>query len=87
MFEIEFTKPRGKDPKPPQKLVFEDFISVKGIKALGNQVTTDKIKQFNVLEALPYEKPMEETPANIEVEDPETVDLEEDSNPQISLEL
>ena len=87
VFEIEFTKPRGKDPKPSQQLVFEDFISIKGIKALGNQVTTDKVKQFNVLEALPYENPIEETPADIEVEDPKTVDQEEDGNPQISLEL
>jgi topoisomerase-4 subunit A len=87
VFEIEFAKPRGKDSKPPQRLVFEDFISVKGIKALGNQVTTDKVKQFNVLEALPYEKPVEETPADIEVEDPETVDQDEEGNSQISLEL
>ena len=87
VFEIEFAKPRGKDPKPPQRLVFEDFISVKGIKALGNQVTTDKVKQFNVLEALPYEKPVEETPADIEVEDPETVDQDVEGNSQISLEL
>ena len=87
VFEIEFAKPRGKDPKPPQQLVFEDFISVKGIKALGNQVTTDKVKQFNVLDALPYENPVEETPADIEVEDPETVDQDEEGNSQISLEL
>jgi topoisomerase-4 subunit A len=87
VFEIEFAKPRGKDPKPPQRLVFEDFISVKGIKALGNQVTKDKVKQFNVLEAMPFETPVEETPADIEVEDPETVDQDEEGNSQISLEL
>ena len=40
-----------------------------------------------MLEALPYENPIEETPADIEVEDPETVDQEEDGNPQISMEL
>ena len=87
VFEIEFAKPRGKDPKPPQQLVFEDFISVKGIKALGNQVTTDKVKQFNVLDALPYINPMEKTPADIEVEGAETVDQAEEGNTQISLEL
>ena len=84
VFEIEFAKPRGKDPKPPQQLVFEDFISVKGIKALGNQVTTDKVKQFNVLDALPYINPMEETPADIEVEGAETVDQAEEGNTQIT---
>ena len=36
----------------------EDFIAVKGIKALGNQLTTEKIKQINLLEPLPYEPPV-----------------------------
>jgi len=34
----------------------DSFISVKGIKALGNQLTEDKIKQVNRLEPLPYNK-------------------------------
>ena len=36
---------------------FEEFISVKGIKAIGNQLTKEKIKQVNLLEALPHEEP------------------------------
>jgi topoisomerase-4 subunit A len=32
---------------------------VKGFKALGNQLTTEKIKQVNILESLPYEVPEE----------------------------
>jgi topoisomerase-4 subunit A len=79
--------PEGKTPKPPQRLVFEDFISVKGIRALGNQVTTDRVKQFNVLDALPYESSVEVTPANIEVENPETVNQADEGNSQISMEL
>ncbi|MCL5244405.1 DNA gyrase/topoisomerase IV subunit A [Cellulophaga sp. 20_2_10] len=59
MVELEFTKPRGKDQKPNQEVNIEDFISVKGIKALGNQLTADKIKSANVLESLPYEEPEE----------------------------
>jgi len=39
------------------ELNFEDFIAIKGIKALGNQLTTDKIKQINLLEPLAYEEP------------------------------
>jgi topoisomerase-4 subunit A len=35
----------------------EEFIAVKGIKAIGNQLTTDKIKQINTLESLPYDAP------------------------------
>lgn len=36
----------------------EEFIAIKGIKALGNQLTADKIKQVNLLEPLPYEAPV-----------------------------
>jgi topoisomerase-4 subunit A len=87
VFEIEFAKPRGKDPKPPQQISFEDFIAVKGIKAIGNQVTSLKVKQFNVLDPLPYEKTTEETPADIEVEDPQTISKENDDEAQITLDL
>ncbi|GGG99176.1 DNA topoisomerase IV subunit A [Polaribacter pacificus] len=55
---------------------FESFIAVKGIKAQGNQLTTDKIKQVNLLESLPYEEP---TVNDVEVVDEEDVS-EEDSN-------
>jgi topoisomerase-4 subunit A len=33
----------------------EDFISIKGLKALGNQLTTDKVKQINLLDPIPFE--------------------------------
>jgi len=36
---------------------FEDFIAVKGYKALGNQLTGDKIKTVNMLKSLPYTPP------------------------------
>ena len=36
----------------------EDFIAVKGIKALGNQLTSEKIKMINLLDPLPYEPPV-----------------------------
>jgi topoisomerase-4 subunit A len=36
----------------------EDFIAIKGIKALGNQLTMDKIRNVNLLESLPYEPPV-----------------------------
>ena len=87
VFEIEFSKPRGKDPKSSQQISFEDFISVKGIKAIGNQVTSLKVKQFNVLDPLSHEKTTEKTPADIEVEDPQTISNENDDNAQIALDL
>lgn len=56
---------------------FEDFIAVKGIKALGNQLTSDKIKQVNLLEPLPYEEPEEPTSEEIEVVEEEVISSEE----------
>lgn len=52
---------------------FEDFIAIKGIKALGNQLTTDKIRTVNLLESLPYEEPEEEKVEDIEVNEEEEI--------------
>ncbi len=56
------------------KVNFEEFIAVKGIKAFGNQLTIEKIKQVNLLEPLPFEEPKEEIIEDIEVIDEEIVD-------------
>jgi len=73
MLEIEFVKPRGKDQKPNLEVNIEEFIAVKGIKALGNQLTPDKVKNINVLDSLPYEEPEEQEPEDIEVIDEEQI--------------
>ena len=36
---------------------FEEYIAIKGIKALGNQLTSEKIKNIDLLDPLPYEEP------------------------------
>ena len=54
VFELVFIKLRNKDQRPNQRIIFEEFISVKGIKAQGNQLTPYKIKQVNTLESLEY---------------------------------
>lgn len=53
--EVVFAKVKGIQ-KENQIIDLEQFISVKGIKALGNQLTTDKLKQVNLLDPLPYEE-------------------------------
>ncbi|WP_179338855.1 DNA gyrase/topoisomerase IV subunit A [Winogradskyella ludwigii] len=71
--DVEFTKERGKDRKPNMEVNLEEFISVKGISALGNQLTKDKINQINLLDSLPYEA-SEDTPADeMEVVDEELI--------------
>ncbi|MFT6935242.1 MAG: topoisomerase-4 subunit A [Maribacter sp.] len=73
MIELEFPKPRGKDPKENQSIAVEDFISIKGIKALGNQLTSEKVKNINTLDALPYEEALVEEAKDMEVVDEENV--------------
>ena len=68
--EIQFSKRSLEN----EKLNFEEFIAVKGIKALGNQLTTDKIKNINLLESLPYEEPEEAKSEEIEVVDEEVLE-------------
>ena len=52
MLQIVFAKERGKDRRESLEINAEDFISIKGIKASGNQLTTYKVNQVNALESL-----------------------------------
>ena len=72
IIEIEFIKPREKDAIPSLEINVEDFITIKGFKALGNQITAKKIKNITLKEVLPFE---EETKVleEIEVTDQEEV--------------
>lgn len=83
--EVVFAKVKGVQ-KENLTVDLEDFIAVKGIKALGNQLTADKIKQISLLEPLPYEA-AEEIPAEeMEVKDAENVsDQDIDENGQTVL--
>jgi topoisomerase-4 subunit A len=49
--EVEYTKERGKERKPNLEVDLENFIAIKGIHALGNQLTKEKINQINLLES------------------------------------
>lgn len=55
MAEIVYTKPKGKERRENEEINIEEFISVKGIKALGNQLTSEKVNQINLLDPIPYE--------------------------------
>ena len=63
MAEVVFAKERGKERRDNLEVNLEEFIAVKGIHALGNQLTKFKVNQINLLEPLPYEAP-EDTPAD-----------------------
>ena len=85
VLEIEFVKPRGADPLPNKVINVEEFISVKGYKAMGNQLSDKKIKSIRLKESLPYELEAEEAIEEIEVNQPEA--LEEGDAPQTKLDF
>ena len=86
MAEVIFTKEKGKE-KENLTVNLEEFISVKGIKALGNQLTTDKVKTINALESLPYEEPQEEELVEEDLGDEEIVPTPENDNNGTQTEL
>ncbi|WP_375604991.1 DNA gyrase/topoisomerase IV subunit A [Flavobacterium davisii] len=94
MIEVVFAK-KGGVQKENLIVNLEEFIAVKGIKALGNQLTTDKIKQINRLEPLFYEEPLEVKPeenlrneAELEGEnDTKNYDITLEDDGQITLSL
>ena len=79
IWEIQFAKERGKDQKPPQQIDVSVFIGVKGIKAQGNLLTKNKVKQIDALPSLHYEveeKNEPETENTIEEEVPKPNNFE-----------
>ena len=80
VIEIVFNKIRNKDQKPNLKIVFDEFISVKGIRAQGNQLSSHKIKQVNSMSPINYVPPIEIPHNEIEVVDDEEINEEGSSN-------
>ena len=88
MAEIIFAKNKGVE-KEAITLNFEEFISVKGIKAQGNQLTSDKIKMINLLESLPYDdiiEDIEEEKEFTDTVDEDSLTIEEDGQIGFNLE-
>ena len=73
VIEIAFSKTsKGKKDNIIQNI--EELISVKGIKAIGNQLSSYKIKNINQLDPIPYTPP-EKTPImDLEVNDEESIE-------------
>ena len=87
--ELIFPKIKGVQ-KETITVDIESFIAVKGFKAMGNQLTTDKLKQVNLLEPLPYEIPVEVIPEDLEVREETNADdslIQLDDDGQITLTL
>ncbi|MBV6879626.1 DNA gyrase/topoisomerase IV subunit A [Epilithonimonas ginsengisoli] len=71
--ELVFPKIKDKQ-KDPETVDLDEFITVKGIKAIGNQLTKDKVKNINITIPEPPEI-IEEEP---EIEEVSEEDLDDD---------
>ena len=88
MAELVFPKVKGVQ-KESVTVDIESYIAIKGFKALGNQLTTDKLKQVNLLEPLHYELPVEVVPEKVKLDenlDESGVQLDDDGQVTLSLE-
>ena len=65
--KVSFAKDRGKDRRDDQEIDIEQFIGLKGVSALGNQLTKLKVNQIDLIESLPYEAPIQLVADEIDV--------------------
>jgi topoisomerase-4 subunit A len=72
--ELVYAKERGKEVKPAETIVLEEFIGVKGIKAMGNMLTKADLKSTALKEPLAYEA--QEDDGEVELE-PEVKEIAE----------
>jgi topoisomerase-4 subunit A len=87
--QLVYPKVKGVQ-KDSLQIDVEEFIAIKGIKAMGNQLSTEKLKQVNLLDSLPYEVPEEIIAEELEVRgelnaDDSTVQLDDDGQITLSL--
>ena len=86
ILEINFSKQkRGEDPPKSVLINADEFISIKGIKAIGNQLTDKKIKSVIVKESLPFDIDSNEIDAQ-EIEVNEEINLS-DEDSQITMDF
>ncbi len=77
-----------KDKKAPESIEIniEDFISIKGYKAKGNQLTDKKIKNIEIKKILPYNEEKIDI-VEIEVKDEEKIEIEDKGTNQIKMDI
>ena len=81
MIEIVFRKTKGKE-KLPLKVDIEKFISIKGLRAIGKRLTTEKVKMINILDSLPVSENDIRTK-----EENASVDDNEDKHTQVKIDF
>ncbi len=82
--EIVFVKEKGKD-RQTKIINIEEFISLKGEKALGNKLTSKKVKEINLLEPLPYTEEIIERAEEEIIENSESIVKVVEVKPEVEL--
>lgn len=54
--EITYPKDKNGNEKPTESINIDDFIAIKGIKAIGNQFIKEKVKSINIIIPEPVEE-------------------------------
>jgi len=83
--ELVFVKEKGKE-RQTELINLQEFISIKGEKALGNKLTSKKIKEINLLSPLPYTEPVTKEIVDNEIA-PQEIILEEVKEISTEIEL
>ena len=78
MIHVSYAKEKGVVVADDEEVNISEFISIKGIKAQGNQLSANKIKEIKALPSLPYEEPEEEEEDEEEIE--ENDDINDDTD-------
>lgn len=75
--QLNFSKEKGVE-RPSEIINIDEFIAIKGIKAIGNRLTNYSIKNIDLIEPIPYEEQIVECIESQEVEvDEENQDADE----------
>ena len=85
--EVELKKERGKDRKANLIINFEEFIDVKGVNAMGNQLTKDKVNQVDLIASLPFDAPEEVHADELEVVDEQEVKVDTSAEKEVKVNL
>ena len=90
VIDVVFNKIRNKEQRTNLKIIFDEFISIKGIRAQGNRLSSHKVKQVNPLAPIDYIPPDEVSPTEIEVAVEDVIDnnddgLEDSTSNQVTL--
>ena len=85
---VNFVKPQGKAELPPLEVEVDSFIAVKGYKAMGNQLSKNRIKNISITTTAPFEVPAPPKVDDIEVNEGEELNASSnDEDTQIKLDI